>query len=99
VVGVVSTLLAGLVNRLGSLFDLTQIILGVFAGPLLIVVLLSVSERSISSKGMIIGLLLGCAAGWCVAISPVASLWTAPVAAGCTLLSALIIPASTKAQS
>lgn len=99
VVGVVSTLLAGLVNRLGSLFDLTQIILGVFAGPLLIVVLLSVSERSISSKGMIIGLLLGCTAGWCVAISPVASLWTAPVAAGCTLLSALIIPASAKAQS
>jgi len=99
VVGVVSTLLAGVVNRLGSLFDLTQIILGVFAGPLLTVVLLSVVDRRISSLGMIVGLLMGCAVGWGVAISPVAALWTAPVSAGCTLLIALLFPAKAAATN
>jgi SSS family solute:Na+ symporter len=97
VVGVVSTLLAGVVNRLGTLFDLSQIILGVFAGPLLIVVLLSVVDRRISPRGMIAGLLLGCLAGSGVALSPVASLWTAPVSAGCTLLIALLWPAKAEA--
>jgi Na+/proline symporter len=97
VVGVVSTLLAGVVNRLGTLFDLTQIILGVFAGPLLIVVMLSVIDRRISPQGVIAGLLLGCVAGAGVALSPVASLWTAPVSAGCTLLVAILW--SPKAES
>jgi len=92
VVGVVATVLAGVVNRLGTLFDLTQIILGVFAGPLLIVVLLSVVQRRIAPAGMILGMILGCAIGWCFALSPIASLWTAPVAAGCTLLAAILFP-------
>lgn len=94
VVGVISTMLAGVVNRLGTLFDLTQIILGVFAGPLLIVVMMSVMKRPISSIGMMVGLIVGCAAGWAVALSPVAPLWTAPVSAACTLAIALAFPAS-----
>jgi sodium-coupled monocarboxylate transporter 8/12 len=89
VIGIASTLLAGVVHRLGSLFDLTQIILGVFAGPLLIVVLLSVTTWRVAPIGIIIGLIGGCAAGWVVAFSPFASLWTAPVAAGITLFLAL----------
>ncbi|MEX0612039.1 MAG: hypothetical protein WD738_22470 [Pirellulales bacterium] len=91
VVGVASTILAGFVSRLGTLFDLTQIILGVFAGPLLVVVLLSTVNRPVSSLGMILGLVGGCAAGWAVALSPVAPLWTAPAAAGSTLALALLI--------
>lgn len=98
VVGVVSTLLAGVVNRLGTLFDLTQIILGVFAGPLLVVVLLSIVERRVSPSGMSVGLLLGCAIGCGVAMSPVASLWTAPVAASCTLLLALMFPVAAESS-
>jgi hypothetical protein len=58
--------------------------------------MLSVVERRISPIGMITGLLLGCAVGWCVAMSPVASLWTAPVAAGCTLITAVLFPVSEK---
>jgi Na+/proline symporter len=92
-IGVISTFLAGFVHLLGTLFELTQIILGVFAGPLLVVVLLSVTERRISSKGMIAGLIGGCLAGWVVALSPVAPLWTSPIAAGCTLLIAELFPA------
>ena len=91
VVGVVSTVLAGVVHRLGTLFDLTQIILGVFAGPLLVVVLLSVTRLRPSGTGMIIGLIGGCVAGWAVALSPVAALWTAPIAAAVTLLFAVVL--------
>ena len=90
VVGIVSTVLAGFVNRLGSLFDMTQIILGVFAGPLLVVVLLSVVRRPIGSQAMIAGLILGCIAGWVAAFSSLAPLWTAPLAAACTLVIALL---------
>ncbi|HVT30491.1 MAG TPA: hypothetical protein VHE81_20950 [Lacipirellulaceae bacterium] len=97
--GVVSTLLAGVVNRLGTLFELTQIILGVFAGPLLIVVVLSVTTQSVSSTGMILGLIGGCAAGWAVALSPIAPLWTAPVAAAATLAITLIVHAVTGHRS
>lgn len=92
VVGVVSTILAGIVNRLGTVFELTQILLGVFAGPLLVVVMLSVVPKRISPTGMIVGLILGCAVGWYVALSSIASLWTAPAAAGCTLLIAAAFP-------
>jgi Na+/proline symporter len=89
-VGITSTILAGFVGRLGTLFDLTQIILGVFAGPLLVVVLLSVVKWPVSSFGMILGLVGGCTVGWGVALSPIAPLWTAPGAAGCALASALL---------
>ena len=91
-IGLVSTLLAGVVYRLGTLFELTQIILGVFAGPLLVVVIMSVMERRISSTGMILGLIGGCAAGWAIALSTVAPLWTSPVAAVCTTAIALLYP-------
>jgi sodium-coupled monocarboxylate transporter 8/12 len=90
VVGVVSTLLAGVVHRLGSLFDLTQIILGVFAGPLLVVVLMSVTDRRVAPAGMIFGLAGGCVAGWIVVVSPIAALWTAPVAAAVTFAIAMM---------
>ena len=91
-IGLISTLLAGVVNRLGTLFDLTQIILGVFAGPLLVVVMMSVMERRVSPIGMTIGLIGGCATGWVVAFSPVAPLWTSPVAAASTVAIALLFP-------
>ncbi|MEX2170094.1 MAG: hypothetical protein WD851_12355 [Pirellulales bacterium] len=95
VVGIVSTFLAGFVNRLGTLFDLTQIILGVFAGPLLVVVMMSVMRRSVAPTGMIIGLIAGCVAGWVAALSPdIAPLWTAPIAAACTLIVAHLFPLS-----
>jgi solute:Na+ symporter, SSS family len=92
VVGIVATILAGFVHRLGTLFDLTQIILGVFAGPLLVVVVLATARSRVPSGGVIAGLIAGCIAGWCVAFSPIASLWTAPVAALSTLVIAHLFP-------
>lgn len=91
-IGLSSTLLAGVVNQLGTLFELTQIILGVFAGPLLVVVLVSVTDWRISPRGMTLGLIGGCVAGCAVALSPVAPLWTSPVAAACTITIALLYP-------
>ena len=90
VIGLASTGVAGLVSRLGGLFDLTQIILGVFAGPLLVCVLLSVSKLRTTGVWMSAGLVAGCAAGWVGAFSSsVASLWVAPCAAATTALLAL----------
>lgn len=99
VIGLASTAVAGVVNRLGSLFDLTQIILGVFAGPLLVCVLLAVSPVRVSGRWMAAGLIAGCLAGWLAAFSSaIASLWVAPCAAATTALFAMIgtlIPTST----
>jgi Na+/proline symporter len=86
--------LSGFVHRLGTLFDLTQIILGAFAGPLLVVVVMSVTRRAVAPKGIIVGLVSGCVAGWLAACSPIAPLWTAPIAAACTLLVAHVYPRS-----
>ena len=97
VIGLASTAAAGLVNKLGTLFDLTQIILGVFAGPLLVCVLLSVSHTRASGRWMSIGLIAGCAVGWFAAFSSaIAPLWVAPCAAtttaAITIIGTLIAP-------
>ena len=94
IVGIVATILAGFVHRLGTLFDLTQIILGVFAGPLLVVVIMATARSRVSANGIITGLIAGCVAGWVAAFSPIASLWIAPIAATSTLLVAYLSPFS-----
>ena len=92
--GAAATLAAGFVSKLGTLYDVTQIILGVFAGPLLVVVLLSVSHWRLSGSAMLIGLAAGSAGGWTAAWfsahGHLASLWTAPIAAGLTFVSPLV---------
>lgn len=91
VIGLASTAVAGVVNRLGSLFDLTQIILGVFAGPLLVCVLMAVSPVRASGRWMAAGLISGCLVGWLAAFSSaIASLWVAPCAAATTTLFVII---------
>lgn len=93
IIGLASTAVAGVVNRLGSLFDLTQIILGVFVGPLLVCVLLSVGPVRVSGRWMSAGLIAGCAVGWFAAFSSaIAPLWVAPCAAATTTLFAVAGP-------
>lgn len=95
VVGLISTGLAGFVHLLGTLFSLAQKILGVFAGPLLVVMLFSVLSLHVTSRAMVVGMVGGCLAGWAVALSPIAALWTAPSAAGVTAIVALTLSAVT----
>lgn len=87
-IGLASTLAAGLVANLGTLFDMTQVILGVFAGPLLACVVLSVTRFRCAGAAMSLGLIVGSVGGIAVRLyTPVAVLWIAPIA---TLLTASI---------
>lgn len=91
-IGVVATVSAGLVARLGTLFDATQVILGVFAGPLLSCLVLSVARVRCVGWAMTCGLVLGSLAGILVRmLTPVAVLWIAPIAALTTAFGAIIL--------
>lgn len=90
VIGVAATASAGLVASLGTLFDATQVILGVFAGPLLSCVALSVARFRCGGAAMCTGLLAGALVGIAVRMyTPVAVLWIAPIAAATTALLAV----------
>ncbi|MFA9480449.1 hypothetical protein ACERK3_19450 [Phycisphaerales bacterium AB-hyl4] len=85
-IGVLSTVIAGFVGALGSIFDIAQTLLGVFLGPLLACMLLAVSRWPVAGRAVIAGLITGGIVGGAVALSPIASLWVAPFAFGSTLL-------------
>lgn len=85
--GLAATGVAGLVGQLGTIFDIAQILLGVFLGPLLACIVFSLSTWSIRGSAVIIGMLGGCVAGWATALSATASLWVAPA----TFVGAVVI--------
>ncbi|MCC6681265.1 MAG: hypothetical protein IT445_10240 [Phycisphaeraceae bacterium] len=90
VIGLLSTLAAGLVRGLNeNLFGMIQIILGVFAGPLLACVLLAVSGSRLRDAAMVLAMIAGALSGVGVIVSPWASLWVAPVTATVTALFAV----------
>jgi Na+/proline symporter len=91
VIGLAATGAAGVVSSLGTLFELSQIILGVFAGPLLSCIVVAVGGWRCSGRAMVAGMLLGWAAGVGVAFSGAAALWVAPVSATTTLIVALAL--------
>lgn len=91
VIGLAATMAAGVVSRLGNLFQLSQTILGLFAGPLLSCIVVAVGGWRCTGRAMIAGMLLGWAAGVAVTWSGAAALWVAPSAALTTLLTALIL--------
>lgn len=81
-IGLAATGAAGIVGKLGTLFDLTQVVLGVFAGPLLACVMMSVSRLRASGEAMTIGLMCGSLLGvLLVMFTKIAALWISPLAA------------------
>ncbi len=78
IVGVLATGFAGLVGGLGTVFDIAQTLLGAFTGPLFACLLLSTMRWRFSPMAMLSGMVLGSAAGWVVAWSPLVSLWVGP---------------------
>ena len=89
-IGVAATMLAGAVAYLGDIFDIAQTLLGVFLGPLLGCVVLSLYRLRLRPAAVAVGMVAGSAAGWAVAFSPAFSLWVAPAALLTTLLTALL---------
>lgn len=100
-IGVVSTLSAGLVAHLGGLFDITQKLLGVFIGPLAVCLLLAALGLRMKGAMMVAALMVGCAIGWAAALSAnaarawawvpaVDSMWVSPIAClGAAMVAAL----------
>jgi SSS family solute:Na+ symporter len=91
IIGLAATLAAGIVSSLGTLFELSQVILGVFAGPLLSCIVFAVGGWRCPGWGMVTAILTGWAAGVGVWYSGSAALWVAPVSAGVTLLIAGVL--------
>ena len=90
-IGLFATLTAGIVSKLGTVFELSQIILGLFAGPLLSCVVVAVGGWRCTGRAMVIGMLLGWMMGVAVTWSGAAAPWVAPSAAITTLVSALTL--------
>lgn len=96
VIGLAATFAAGAVSTLGTLFETTQIIMGVFAGPLLSCIVLAVGGLRAGPGAILPALLIGWLAGVGVWYSGTASLWVGPVSAAATLLVAVVLAPMTK---
>jgi Na+/proline symporter len=90
VIGIVATLSAGLIERMGSILDATQIVMGLFLGPMLACMMLAVARTRATSASMLWGMALGLVAGTGVTLSPATSLWVSPVAFAVTLVVAVV---------
>jgi SSS family solute:Na+ symporter len=88
-IGLAATATAGAVSSLGSLFESSQIILGVFAGPLLSCIVVAVSDWRCRGWAMTAGMMVGWLAGVAVTYSGAYALWVAPVSAVLTIVVAL----------
>lgn len=86
--GVFATLMAGFVERLGSLLESSQTILGLFYGPMLGCMCLAVVGRAFRSSEVLAGLVAGLAAGATVVWSPGGALWVSPAG----FLLSLLVP-------
>lgn len=74
-IGVLATIVAGYVEKMGSLFDIVNIFYGIFLGPLLGCMICTLGRFYIKSSMMIMAMGVGCGAGLWVAYSPLSSLW------------------------
>ncbi len=90
IIGLLSTISAGLVNKLGSIFQITMTLLGAFLGPLLLCMLVAVSNRKVHRASLIAGMVAGCAIAWLARFYfEIMVLWVSPTA----FLSALTVTA------
>ena len=92
IVGVFSTVIAGFVGALGTVFQMAQFVLGLFAGPIFVCVLLSIVNIRIDRRAMGIGMVLGFVSGL-VARQGLGwyQMWISPVTCVVTLLVALSV--------
>lgn len=86
IIGLASTFAAGLVSKIGTIFDITQTLLGLFLGPLFACVVLAVLAVPVRSIVMIIAILSGVATGATIVAVQWAPLWIASAAFAVTLI-------------
>jgi SSS family solute:Na+ symporter len=86
VIGLAATLSAGIVSSLGTIFEVSQVILGLFAGPLLSCIVLATAGVRMRSLFMIIAMGCGWAAGFVATYSGLHALWVGPASALTTII-------------
>lgn len=74
-IGIGATVGAGFVSKAGSIYDLTQMILGVFLGPILGVMLLAMLKRRINETRVIAAIFISCGVGVAVSFTDVQTIW------------------------
>lgn len=75
IIGVLATLSAGLAANLGTIFDVSQAILGVFMGPILGVVISAMMDRPVSQARSITAMVCSCLAGISLVFSETQTIW------------------------
>lgn len=79
IIGVSSTVVAGFVGKLGTIFEMTQAILGLFLGPILTCMFFAIINYRVKFFCLATGVLSGFVAGAFVMFSAVANVWAAAV--------------------
>uniref|UniRef100_UPI00404A1630 sodium:solute symporter family transporter n=1 Tax=Cephaloticoccus sp. TaxID=1985742 RepID=UPI00404A1630 len=87
-VGILAIATAGLISQIGSILIASQVVMGVFLGPMLACMMLAITKFKFSSIAMLSGMIGGVAVGTWVAFSPVSGMWVSPLA----FLVAILIP-------
>jgi Na+/proline symporter len=90
VIGLASTLGAGLVEHLGTLFNIMNLYYGIFLGPMMGCMICTVGRRAVNGRVLIIAMFVGCFSGMAVGYSPIANLWVSLISCGVTLLVAYV---------
>ena len=76
-IGLLAIVAAGLASQLGTLFQISQAVLGAFLGPMLGCMIIVVAHWRVRPRLVILGLALGAATGWWVTFSPISVVWVA----------------------
>lgn len=89
-VGLLAIATAGLIPQFGSILIASQVVMGVFLGPMLACMVLAMTKFTFTTRAMLCGMIGGTAVGTWVAFSPVSGMWVSPLA----FLVAVLIPIS-----
>ena len=91
IAGLAATGIAGFVSQLGTIFEITQAILGLFLGPLFAVFVFALGRRVLRSAAVVAGMIGGSAVGIALTFSSVYASWVAPAAFASTIALILVL--------
>jgi len=79
-IGVFATGMAGFVAQMGTILNASNVVMGLFLGPMLACMILALVKIQVSGRVVLFGMVCGTLIGGLVAFSPVSKLWVSPVA-------------------
>lgn len=95
-VGLGATLLAGMISDMGTIFNISQTVLGVFMGPILAIVTIAAANVGrVSETRCLWAIAVGCLVGMAVAFSTAQSVWITVSGLAATLVLGFPLPGGT----